>query len=248
MERHRGTVTAVEVCTAELPFRFSFGHALAERRSTTNIYVKVTLADGTVGFGEGRTALLRHGRERRRGGRRRRLPAVRPGAGGPRAAPSPTTWPMALEPPRRARIPPVRPARRARRGAPSNSPSSTPPGDGSACRSPTGWGRCGRRLLAYDAVLPVFDDGGARAAGRAGAERSGSRQVKVKVGKDLDSDVRPDPVLRRLLGAEADLRVDANCAWTDEQALVGDRSGCAGTGSAPSSSPLPPTTWPASGG
>src|SRR5207237_641525 len=35
------------------PFRFSFGHALSQRRSSTNVYVKVTLSDATTGFGEG---------------------------------------------------------------------------------------------------------------------------------------------------------------------------------------------------
>jgi L-Ala-D/L-Glu epimerase / N-acetyl-D-glutamate racemase len=46
-------VARVEVMTAELPFRFSFGHALAERTSSTNVYVRLMLADGTVGYGEG---------------------------------------------------------------------------------------------------------------------------------------------------------------------------------------------------
>ncbi len=39
------TVTAIEVLTANLPFRFSFGHALAERSETTNVYVRLTLDD-----------------------------------------------------------------------------------------------------------------------------------------------------------------------------------------------------------
>ena len=47
------SVERVEVLTAELPFRFSFGHALAARRSSTNVYVRLTLDDGTVGYGEG---------------------------------------------------------------------------------------------------------------------------------------------------------------------------------------------------
>src|SRR5262245_60930015 len=51
--RSTAVVTRVEVLTAELPFRFAFGHALAERRATTNVYVRLTLDDGTVGFGEG---------------------------------------------------------------------------------------------------------------------------------------------------------------------------------------------------
>ena len=37
----------------ELPFRFSFGHALAKRSSTLNIVVAIRLTDGTVGYGEG---------------------------------------------------------------------------------------------------------------------------------------------------------------------------------------------------
>ena len=46
-------VMRIEVLTARLPFRFSFGHALAARRESTNVYVKLTLDDGTIGFGEG---------------------------------------------------------------------------------------------------------------------------------------------------------------------------------------------------
>ena len=46
-------VARIEVLTAQLPFRFSFAHALAERHSSTNVYVKLTLDDGTAGYGEG---------------------------------------------------------------------------------------------------------------------------------------------------------------------------------------------------
>ena len=47
------TFRSVEVLGVRLPFRFSFGHALATRRSSTNLFVKVALSDGTTGFGEG---------------------------------------------------------------------------------------------------------------------------------------------------------------------------------------------------
>ena len=46
-------VAAIDVLTAELPFRFSFGHALAARDSSTNVVTRVVLDDGTVGYGEG---------------------------------------------------------------------------------------------------------------------------------------------------------------------------------------------------
>ena len=35
------SVSRIDVLTAELPFRFSFGHALAERRSSTNVFVRI---------------------------------------------------------------------------------------------------------------------------------------------------------------------------------------------------------------
>ena len=47
------SIDRVDIFTAELPFRMSFGHALAARRSSTNVYVRVLLSDGSVGFGEG---------------------------------------------------------------------------------------------------------------------------------------------------------------------------------------------------
>ena len=42
-------VSHIDVLTVELPFRFSFGHALAERNSSTNVLVRLALADGSVG-------------------------------------------------------------------------------------------------------------------------------------------------------------------------------------------------------
>ena len=44
-------ISRIDVVTATLPFRLSFGHALAARRSTDNVYVRVMLDDGSVAFG-----------------------------------------------------------------------------------------------------------------------------------------------------------------------------------------------------
>ena len=38
-------IAVVDVLTAELPFRFSFGHALAERHSSTKIVRSVAKAE-----------------------------------------------------------------------------------------------------------------------------------------------------------------------------------------------------------
>ena len=48
----------------------------------------------------------------------------------------------------------------------------------------------------------------------------GVRQVKIKVGADLEQELRSLELLRRRLGPGADLRVDANCGWTVDAALA----------------------------
>ena len=46
-------VQKAELFHVDLPFRFSFKHAAAERTASDSIFVKFTLADGTTGWGEG---------------------------------------------------------------------------------------------------------------------------------------------------------------------------------------------------
>jgi muconate cycloisomerase len=207
-------VAAVEVCIAELPFRFSFGHALAERRSSTNLYVKVTLADGTVGFGEGiprpyvtgetpegaaataadRCAPALVGAELRHPGDVAdvldRVMATALPDGPPGAA-----W-CAVELA-------VLDAAGRHFGRPVSS-----------------WlGRVRAPVLTYDAVLP-FSATAALPPLALAIRALGLTNVKLKVGRDLDDDVARLRLLRRLLGPGADLRVDANCAWTAEEALA----------------------------
>ncbi len=47
----------------------------------------------------------------------------------------------------------------------------------------------------------------------------GVTAVKLKVGRSLREDLRNLKLLRAVLGARADLRVDANCAWRPDQAV-----------------------------
>lgn len=46
-------IKAIETFLVTLPFRISFGHSLATRAKSTNLIVRVTLEDGTQGYGEG---------------------------------------------------------------------------------------------------------------------------------------------------------------------------------------------------
>ena len=76
-------------------------------------------------------------------------------------------------------------------------------------------------------VIPVAEYSGVISAdGREAALRMaaqmkqfGFRQVKVKVGRDADEDLALLRALRDLLGPAAGIRVDANAAWTAEEAL-----------------------------
>jgi muconate cycloisomerase len=45
------------------------------------------------------------------------------------------------------------------------------------------------------------------------------RQVKTKVGGDLERDVQALTLLRRIVGPGVDLRVDANCAWSVDETI-----------------------------
>lgn len=196
----------------ELPFRFAFGHALAERRSSTNVLVRLALADGSVGWGEGvpreyvtgetvegATAALAEG-----------LGPALLGATVGEAEDVPELFADAVE-----------------------------PGDGeldnaARCALELAFlDACGRHFrvpvqrwlggapaaeVRYDAVIP-FSSPRKLVALALVIRALGIRQVKIKVGDDLERDLRSLELLRRVLGEDADVRVDANCAWTPDQAV-----------------------------
>jgi muconate cycloisomerase len=209
-------VVAVEVSTAELPFRFSFGHALAERRSSTNVFVKVTLSDGSVGFGEGVPRRYVTGETPQSA-----LEALSRRYGPALAGCSLTDS---------RDVPPVLAAVAAEAGR----WGAGPPGaawcaielallDAAARRFglpvSTWLGPVRASTLSYDLVLP-FSAAAAVVPLALTARALGIRQVKLKVGRDLDTDAQRLRLLRQILGSDADLRVDANGAWTAEEALV----------------------------
>jgi muconate cycloisomerase len=222
--RRRGaaaTVAAVEVHTAQLPFRFSFGHALAERRSSTNVYVKVTLSDGTVGFGEGVPRSYVTGE----------TPEVAAEVVRHRYAPAVVGCELA-EPGDVAAV--LDGAATAATDSPGPAGAPGPPGAAWCAlelalldaaghwfdRPVSDWlGPVRAPALAYDAVIPFSHT--AALAPLAGLVRAlGIAQLKLKVGRRLDDDLDRLRLLRRILGVDVDLRVDANCAWTAEEALA----------------------------
>ncbi|HET6318033.1 MAG TPA: enolase C-terminal domain-like protein [Chloroflexota bacterium] len=208
------SIRRVDIFTAELPFRLSFGHALAARRSSTNVYVRVILSDGSVGLGEGvprdyvtgetvdsAVTVLAN----------RYAPSVL-GRGvahaadvptliddlaliaEPHGAPEPAAW-CALEL-----------ALLDAYGKHFSQPVSAWLGNAPADK------------VRYDFIVPFA---GRRTIGAIGlAVRAlGFANVKLKVGEDLDRAAHALKTLRALAGQSVDLRVDANCAWTPERAM-----------------------------
>jgi L-alanine-DL-glutamate epimerase-like enolase superfamily enzyme len=210
-------VTRIEVLTAELAFRFSFGHALAARRSSTNVYVRLHLDDGAVGHGEGVPREYVTG-ETVQSAVTALTQDFAPELVGRRVA-GPDEVPAVFE------------------DALSNAATARdgPPPLAARCALELAYlDACGRRFgrsvrswlaeraatdLRYDAVIP-FARPGVVAALAVLVRAVGPPNVKVKVGGDLDADLRALGVLRRVLGPSADIRVDANAAWTAEEAIT----------------------------
>jgi L-alanine-DL-glutamate epimerase-like enolase superfamily enzyme len=204
-------VERIEVTTASLPFRFSFAHALAERRTTTNVYVEIALSDGSRGFGEGvpRSYVTGESAEE----------AVSAVAG--RVGPALLGREVS-----EAQPPPVVLERAVAAGGGLGGAAKCAlelalldaAGHHLGCGVRRWLGPPRTETLAYDAVIP-FSGPGRMTATALAVRLLGIRRVKVKVGRELAEDLRTLSRLRRLLGSEMDLRVDANCAWTVEQAL-----------------------------
>jgi L-Ala-D/L-Glu epimerase len=210
-------VARIDVLTAELPFRFSFGHARAARRSSTNVYVRMHLDDGTVGYGEGVPreyvtgetvetavdALAEHLGPALAGHEIRdpdAVPTVFDDALGPAAASAGPTVDLAA----RCALELAFLDACGRHFGCSVRAWLAPAADGA---------------LRYDAVIPFFGPGTLAAIALA-VKAAHIDKVKIKVGTDLDADLRALRLLRRVLGADADVRVDANAAWTADQALA----------------------------
>ncbi len=199
-------VARIDVASATLPLRFSFGHALAARRESTNVYVRLTLADGTVGYGEGVPREYVTG-ETAESAFAALCDEQAPALIG-RTLESPDDVPAAID-----------------AAAPA---SGLPLTNAARCALELALlDACGRHFgrsvvdwlapnpapsVQYDAIIP-FTSPKKLVAISVVIRALAIRQVKIKVGDDLERDLRSLRLLRRLLGSTVDLRVDANCAW-----------------------------------
>jgi L-Ala-D/L-Glu epimerase len=207
-------ISRVEVLTALLPFRLSFGHALAERRSSTNVYVKVTLDDGNVGFGEGVPREYVTG-ETVEGAVSALSDRFAPALVGRQVAGAEAVPGMLEE---------------VRRSAASGTGLDSAAwcaielaaldalGKSFNCSVQHWLGPDAAAVVWYDAIIPFVKPRLLPPIALL-VRALGFKHVKIKVGSDLNADLHALRILRRILGPGADLRVDANCAWTADQAL-----------------------------
>jgi muconate cycloisomerase len=208
------SVAAVDLLEVELPFRFKFGHALATRSSTTNVVARVVLEDGTIGYGEcvpreyvtGETteSALEALTERQVPS----LLGIDPT--------SPDELAAAID----EAAPPVGPGGHLETAARCALELALLDAFGRRLRLPVGaWlGGEAAPKVRYDAVLPFSSPRKVAILARV-IKAYGTTQVKVKVGDDLERELETLATLRHLLGPAVDLRVDANCGWTVDEAL-----------------------------
>ncbi len=207
-------VVSVDVYCLTLPFRLSFGHSLASRNHSTNVFVRVRLADGTEGFGEGVPRDYVTGEnaddcvERIT---RTFVPAL--------MATELSALPELLNQLERLRQSFELDSKRwgaswcalelAVLDAVARSKKSS---------LAELLGPCQRDLIRYGAVVP-FSGKKMLKALLYFYKFYGFKTVKLKVGEDIESDAARLSLARKVMGPAVTLRVDANCVWTVEQAL-----------------------------
>jgi L-Ala-D/L-Glu epimerase len=206
-------LTGLQVLVVEFPFRISFGHALASRKASTSVLTRVQTENGAVGYGEcvprdyvtGETPASASALIADRLGQSLLGRSVERFEDAPRLI-----------------------------GELFGELDEAQPSSAARCAVELGvldalgraYGRSVAELLGprvreevvYGGALP-FLPAPVMAAGALAHRAYGIRSLKLKVGRSLSEDRRNLRIVRRCLGSKADLRVDANCGWTAEQAI-----------------------------
>lgn len=207
-------IKAIETFLVTLPFRFAFGHSLATRADSTNVIVRVTLEDGTQGYGEGVPRDYVTG-EDAVAAQQNIETIYAPRLIGTDVSDLPQVVAtledlfVDLELDKIARGASWCAVELAVLDAAARAHRTTV----------AGWfGPVVQKRVRYGGVIPF---GGRRAV--LGMlilyKLYGFETVKVKVGKTLEQDIANVAMARRIMGPNAIIRVDANCAWTADETL-----------------------------
>lgn len=207
----RVTVTSLELLPLRIPFRFAFAHHLAARRESRPQVVRLRLSDGTFGYGEALPRLYLSGESEA---------SVRAAMEGPLAA-----LVLGLEVPDlpgALALIESRAARAACEAAPAafcGLELALLDAAGRSAGRPVSdvLGGARRTELPYDVAVIGFLPLTALRLFLGEVRRRGTRLVKLKVGRP--DDVERLALARRMLGDETALVIDANGAWTADEAV-----------------------------
>lgn len=202
-----------DILEVDLPFRLVFGHSLAKRKGSTNLWVRARLRDGTAGYGEavprsyvtGET--LQGAADEIRGALagdwwRRTFTSLEELAGTLESR-------YEAEGPERGGA-----ARCALELALLDAVGKA---SGRSCMELLGGVRA--RRVEYTAVLPFVRHPLKLFAMCVQVRNYRMRTAKVKVGQGARLDLRTLAYVRWAIGRAGDLRVDGNCCWNADQAL-----------------------------
>ena len=207
------SITGFEILTVEIPLRFAVSHSLAERRVAKNILVAARDAEGRRGWGEScpRSYVTGETLESVERSLRESLlvaPALRQG-----------TWSSMEEV--------AAELGKLVDGLPRDQHATFCAVELAVLDLAGQWfsesagsvlGPVRSLEVQYSGVIATADLESAQKQAAFMAE-SGAAAVKVKVGKDLDTNQKLLESARKILGDEVELRVDANCAWSAQEAI-----------------------------
>jgi L-alanine-DL-glutamate epimerase-like enolase superfamily enzyme len=207
-------VERFDILEVHLPFRIVFGHSLAKRRDTTNIWVRAQLRDGAVGYGEAVPRAYVTG-ETTTGAAQEITTTLRE-AWWCRKFGSMAEVAEALETRYAAEEPDRGGA--ARCALELALLDAAGKHFGESCVDLLGGIRS--ELVEYSAVLPFVKNPLSLFAVSLKVRRYGMRTIKVKVGQGPRIDLRTLAFARWTIGPAGDLRVDGNCCWNADQAIA----------------------------
>lgn len=206
-------VEGFDILEVDLPFRLVFGHSLAKRKGSTNVWVRARLRDGTAGYGEAVPRSYVTGET---------VPGVAEEIAGTlsqrwwcRSFSSLEEVAEMLEARYQAEGPEKGGA--ARCALELALLDAAGKASGRSCMDLLGGVRS--QTVEYTAVLPFVRHPLKLLAMCLQVRRYRARTAKVKVGQGPDLDLRTLAYVRWAIGSNGDLRVDGNCCWNADQAL-----------------------------
>lgn len=212
-------IRSIETFRIRLPFRFSFAHNLSSRSESRNLIVKITLDDGTIGFGEGIPRDYVTGEDLDTA-EHNVLAAYAPLLCGLDLS-EPANIISALSDCFQSLGLNQRAAGASWCATELAVLDATSRAHGLALNS---WlGQQKQTRIRYGGVLP-FGKKKYLAAILYFYKLYGFKTVKLKVGSDLEEDIEKLRLARKIMGEECLIRVDANCAWTEAQALKANQA------------------------